>query len=162
MRQAVVLWEEPEEHEAALKALSEPYQPTRGLIIRTMVVPTQIGGPVHLQLCDAGGRAEYRRQWSALIRDAEVCALVFVASALDASEESRDLFAQLVRAPWARDANVLLALTHIDAATAQDAATREAAYRDLASGHTLGCHALNCHDADAARQLLLAAAASAQ
>ena len=171
MRQAVALWEERDEHEAAL---AEPYAPTRGLVMRTMALPpTRDRGTAHCQVCDAGGEPPYRRQWVSLVRDAEVCALVFVSDVSDESEDTRHLLAQLVRAPWARHASLLLALTHVDLdlASAHGAAAREEQYRDAAgetffgsgvtaSGQPLSCHALSCHDADAARRLLHAAAAS--
>ena len=171
LRQAIALWEE---HDAPEAALAEPYTPTRGLVMRTMTLPpTRDRGTAHCQVCDAGGEPPYRRQWVSLVREAEVCALVFVADVSDESEDTRHLFAQLVRAPWARKASLLLALTHVDLdhASAHGAATREEQYRKAAgetcfgsgvtaSGQPLSCHALSCHDAEAARRLFHAAAAS--
>lgn len=178
MRQAVVLWEERDEHEAATTTShtrnDEPYTPTRGLVMRTMALPpTRDRGTAHCQVCDAGGEPPYRRQWVSMVRDAEVCALVFVSDVSDGSEDTRHLLAQLVRAPWARNASLILALTHVDLdhASAHGAAAREEQYRNAAgetffgsgvtaSGQPLSCHALSCHDVDAARRLLHAAAAS--
>ena len=83
------------------------------------------------------------------------------------------MFRQLANAPWARESQLLLALTHCDAPVPHGAAAREALYRACvgethvgsgvtARGQSLSCHALNCHDADAARRLLLAAADAAR
>ena len=175
MRQAVALWEEEEtERHRSVSALdpSVPYQPTRGLVIRNLALPTR-QGEAHVQLCDAGGSLACRRQWVSLIRDADVSALVFVADVSDESDDTFGLFAQLANAPWARQSHILIALTHIDGPTRSDAAAREAQYRarvgetyfgagTTASGQALSCHALNCHDADAARRLLLAAGSAAR
>ena len=169
MHQSIALWERevPERKAALQEALAAPaYVPTRGLVMRTLALPpTRDRGVAHVQVCDAGGEPKYRRQWVSLIQHAEVCALVFVAPITDESEDTLGLFAQLVRAPWARHASLLLALTHgdLEPATAHGgAAVREAQYRRLAEEATasLSCHALNCLDADAAGRLLHAAAAS--
>ena len=175
MRQAVALWEEEEaERHRSTNELdpSAPYQPTRGLVIRNLALPTR-QGEAHVQLCDAGGSLACRRQWVSLIRDADVSALIFVADVSDDSDDTFGLFAQLANAPWARQSHILIALTHIDGPTGHDAAAREAQYRarvgetyfgsgTTAGGQALSCHALNCHDGDAARRLLLAAGSAAR
>jgi len=141
--------------------------PTRGLVRRVMPLP--LPGTTdaqatsrQVQLCDAGGGREERRQWVVLVREAApIAALVFVADVGDDAEETLGLFKQLAGAPWARDAALVLALTHADAvgegngdSPALDVcAARVAAYRER-SARPVSVHTLNARDPAEAAKLL--------
>ena len=100
---------------AVTAQLGGPYAPTRGLVI----VDANVRG-LGVQLCDAGGGDAERRQWIALVRGADVRAIVYVLDSAD-SELGRDLFRQLALAPWAAGARLFVAL-NVRAADGADAA----------------------------------------
>ena len=72
--------------------------------------------------------------WVELVRDKAngVSALVFVADASDLSEDTLELFRQLVGSKWAQSAACFLALTKLDCiAKGDELAVTEAAYRSI-------------------------------
>ena len=158
--------------EVAAATHTGPPAPTKGLVRRLLLLPSgtntsrgalQAG---HVVLCDAGGGHRERRQWVELVRDgqAPVGALMFVADARDASDETVGLLGQLAGSKWARSAAIYLALTHFDVLADEqgDASARaicqarEASYRN-AMPHGVVLHACRClsaRDPVAACQLL--------
>ena len=154
---------------AALELSGEPvsgdatYAPTRGLVRRLLELPSAISAErVTVQLCDAGGGEDERRQWRELVQD-DVGALVFVCDVSDGSKETRYLFSQLAAAPWARDARLVLAFTKADlvpggrAALSSLSAAREAEFRAACPARSLHAHCLCVRDPLAAARVLQSA-----
>lgn len=144
---------------AVTAQLGGPYAPTRGLVI----VDANVRG-LGVQLCDAGGGDAERRQWVALVRGADVRAIVYVLDSADDSELGRDLFRQLALAPWAAGARLFVALNVRLAADGADAACarREAEWR-AAVPKPFGVVRLSAlHDSSAAVELIAEAAAAGE
>ena len=143
---------------AVTAQLGGPYAPTRGLVI----VDANVRG-LGVQLCDAGGGDAERRQWIALVRGADVRAIVYVLDSADDSELGRDLFRQLALAPWAAGARLFVAL-NVRSADGDDAACarREAELR-AAVPKPFGVVRLSAlHDSSAAVELIAEAAAAGE
>lgn len=121
-----------------------------------------------MQVCDAGGGRQERRQWIELVRENRVGCLVFVADSRDFSEDTRSLFKQLANAKWAQRATVIVALTKLDmlleergdAGARQACAQHEAEFRAECQ-HPFSTHVLDARDQTAAARLIVEAVGSA-
>lgn len=165
--QAVKFFEEGPPSERSTSAeMARPKRSTGGLVRWVLRVPSASGALATVQVCDGGGAPDVRRQWVALVKDADVRALVFVAEVDDDSDETLSLFRQLGNAPWARSARLLVALTKADlldspAAVERLRQERLADYR-AACPRPFALDVLDTHDEQAARRLLLEACADAE